>query len=378
MRYVKQLDINGVEARQVACIELHGKPNAATEGAVGVLGMDVDSPKHEMYRCTSVNGSIYIWEALASDGGKAVLVTVDQTHDITSHSSIEIYEFVKAGYIVVAGRMDDPSFQYQYKTASVVNGVCRWVEFFYTAVNEDGVVTTEFLRVNADRTAEISYNEAAGGGSGEGSSLEARVKALEDQLYEPIAITSFATSPAYFEKGSTVNALTLNWKTNKTPIRAVVSTSTPSRVDEIVADDTSLYVDWISASVEKPVNFTLTVTDEKGKTALLAAIVTFYNGVYYGAAAEPTAYDSAFIRGLTKELRANKKPSFTANAGAGQYIYYCLPVSMRTCTFAVGGFTGGFSLVDTIAFTNASGYTENYYIYRSDNANLGNTSVTVS
>lgn len=66
MHYVKHFTINGVDTKQVACIELHGKPNAATEGYVGVLGIDMDSPSHEVYKCTAVNGSIYTWELLAS------------------------------------------------------------------------------------------------------------------------------------------------------------------------------------------------------------------------------------------------------------------------------------------------------------------------
>ena len=66
MHYVKQFDINGVGTKQVACIELHGKPNAAIEGAVGVLGVDVDSPTHDVYKCVAVNGSIYTWELLSS------------------------------------------------------------------------------------------------------------------------------------------------------------------------------------------------------------------------------------------------------------------------------------------------------------------------
>lgn len=71
MYYVKHFDVNGVETRQVACIELHGRPNAATEGAVGVLGIDMNSPTHEMYRCVAVKGSIYTWELLTSGGGGA-------------------------------------------------------------------------------------------------------------------------------------------------------------------------------------------------------------------------------------------------------------------------------------------------------------------
>lgn len=66
MHYVKHFNINNVDTKQVACIELHGKPNAATEGAVGVLGVDVDSPYHEVYKCVAVRGSIYTWELLSS------------------------------------------------------------------------------------------------------------------------------------------------------------------------------------------------------------------------------------------------------------------------------------------------------------------------
>lgn len=66
MHYVKHFNINNVDTKQVACIELHGKPNAATEGALGVLGIDVDSPLHDVYKCVAVNGSIYTWELLSS------------------------------------------------------------------------------------------------------------------------------------------------------------------------------------------------------------------------------------------------------------------------------------------------------------------------
>ena len=66
MHYIKEFNINNVATRQVACIELHGKPNAATEGYVGVLGIDLDSPLHEVYKCIAVNGSIYSWELLSN------------------------------------------------------------------------------------------------------------------------------------------------------------------------------------------------------------------------------------------------------------------------------------------------------------------------
>lgn len=79
MHYVKHFDINGVATKQAACIELHGAPNAATEGYVGVLGLDVDSPTHEVYKCVEVRGSIYTWELLSSGGSGGSGVAIDTT-----------------------------------------------------------------------------------------------------------------------------------------------------------------------------------------------------------------------------------------------------------------------------------------------------------
>jgi hypothetical protein len=66
MHYVKQFKINGVDTRQVACITSQGRPNAATEGCVGVLCIDITSPSYDVYKCVAVNGSIHTWELLSS------------------------------------------------------------------------------------------------------------------------------------------------------------------------------------------------------------------------------------------------------------------------------------------------------------------------
>ena len=46
--------------------------------------------------------------------------------------------------------------------------------------------------------------------------------------------------------------------------------------------------------------------------------------------------------------------------------------------FNVGGFDGGFFKVSTQDYTNPSGHTESYQVWRSDNAGLGQTTVKVS
>lgn len=194
---------------------------------------------------------------------------------------------------------------------------------------------------------------------------------LADLLYKAISVTSFTTSTASAEIGSTVNNITLAWKLNKKPASLTID----GTAQEAVADG-SLSLTGLGLKETK--KWTLKATDERGTVATKETSLSFHNGVYYGVGSAQESYTSAFVRGLTKTLRSTKLASFTANAGAGQYIYYCLPTRMGTCTFTVGGFEGGFDLAGTINFENASGYKENYYIYRSTNAGLGNTTVGVT
>lgn len=208
-----------------------------------------------------------------------------------------------------------------------------------------------------------------------------KFKELEDALYKPIDIMSFTISPSIKEKGSTVTNVTLSWKTNKTPTKLILD-----GVEESVSD-TSKVLTGLSLTMNTNKSYPLIVIDEKDVTDTASVSINFYNGVYYGVATEPTSYDSSFILGLVnpttgegRSLQGSKTKTFTVTANANQYIYYCLPSNgYGTPNFNVGGFDGGFSKVATIKpFKNASGYEEDYDIYRSDNANLGYTTVKVS
>jgi hypothetical protein len=196
---------------------------------------------------------------------------------------------------------------------------------------------------------------------------------VDELLYVPISIDEFKSSVTSAEKGSTVTETTLSWVLNKDP--EAVSLDGVA-LEPLESADYTLRDLAITANKK----FTLSATDGK-KTVTKDASINFYNGVYYGAATVPEAYNSAFMIALGKSgkkvLRGSKLTSFTVTAGAGEYIYYCLPVSMGACSFKVGGFDGGFDLVATLAYTNEYGHTEQYYIYRSANAGLGETNVEV-
>lgn len=193
---------------------------------------------------------------------------------------------------------------------------------------------------------------------------------MADVMYEAIQISSFSNNVGTVEMGSTVNTVALSWETNKTP---TVLTLDGEGIDKNLKNKTIE-----NANIKSNKTYTLKATDERDAEATKTTAITFLNGVYWGVAEDKSSFDSAFILGLTKGLQGSKAKTFTVNAGASQHIYYVIPSRYGVPSFKVGGFEGGFAKVATIAFTNASGYEENYDIYKSDNPGLGNTTVVAA
>lgn len=193
---------------------------------------------------------------------------------------------------------------------------------------------------------------------------------LRDLMYEPVAIKSFTNSVGTVEKGATVTEATLSWALSRTP---------ESLTLDGAALDTSLTGKALAGlSITADKTYTLTATDERGATATATTKITFLNGVYWGTGSADAAMDSAFIRTLTRGLQGSRAKTFAVTADAEEHIYFACPARYGTPTFNVGGFDGGFTKAATMDFTNASGYTESYNVYKSDNAGLGGTTVKVS
>lgn len=183
--------------------------------------------------------------------------------------------------------------------------------------------------------------------------------AIEDLQFVPISVTALTCTPATAEKGSTVNVV-LAWTTNKAPTTLKLNgtdvTGTDKGITGVTADQ----------------SYSLAATDAKGNSSTKSATITFLNQIYYGVAA-----NSGSITTLTKTLSGVKARDITVDAGSGEYIYYAYPKRLGVATFSVGGFAGGFETAETKSLTNASGFTEDYYVYRSGRSNLGNTTVTI-
>ena len=205
-------------------------------------------------------------------------------------------------------------------------------------------------------------------------SIEERVADLE---YKPLTLNSLSVSPSIAEIGSAISSVSLSYAMNKDALRMQLDGST-------ISNTTATGIISLS-NLSLITNKTWTLRAQDSRMAQTSQWVsrnvtlTFTNKVKYGAASIPAVLDDSFINGLQNQtLSTGKVRSFSVTAGQGKYIWYALPSSYGTCSFTVGGFTGGFRLISTQDHTNESGATVQYNIYRSDNPNLGTTLVTVS
>lgn len=104
---------------------------------------------------------------------------------------------------------------------------------------------------------------------------------------------------------------------------------------------------------------------------------SFYNKRFWGVSTVASGYSEADVEVLAgSEVSNSVAKSFTVAPGATEYIIWASPTRLGTVAFSVGGFVGGFQSPETVSITNSAGFTENYYVYRSSNLNLGSTNVT--
>lgn len=185
--------------------------------------------------------------------------------------------------------------------------------------------------------------------------IRARLDALE---YKAIQINSFTAAPALSEMG-TLQTITLSWSLNKQ--------ATSQNINGAPVEGNSKQY----ADVTYDTSYTLNVSD--GQTSASKTVnVSFANRIYYGAAADLTT-----VTELSSVLSNNPARTITVDAGAGQYIIYAIPARLGDVAFYFGGFEGGFEDPEEQNLVNSSGYLETYKVYRSTNANLGETTVDV-
>lgn len=217
------------------------------------------------------------------------------------------------------------------------------------------IIDENFMSLQAD----VDSNKA---------SITAMINKVDD-VNNPLTV-NLSLDKTVAEKGSKVESLTVSWSCSKSP---------NSQTFEGEPIDASLRSYLYTTDLTDSKTFTLTATTIGGTTVTKTVSLNFVNGIYYGASSISGTYDSTLINSLTKVLSENKNKSYTVNSTLNTYIYFCYPKRLGLVnSFSVGGFSGGFDLITTISFNNASNFSEDYYIYRSTNSSLGNTTITIS
>lgn len=232
-------------------------------------------------------------------------------------------------------------------------------------VNDEGnLVLADPSALGAD-AASISYTNASY------SSLDNVKKALDNLLekvyYVDPAIDSFTMTPSTteYEIGSTVDTLTFAWTYNKSIVSQTLTDCT-------LADENVRTATYSSTPISSNKTFTLTASDGT-KTVTASKSISFKNKIYWGSAALPETFTSAFILALTgKKFATNYKGSYDITVGSGEYGFIACPASWNipnSCK--IGGFATDLVDCGSISFTNSSGASSLYKIVRTNISGLG-------
>ena len=198
-------------------------------------------------------------------------------------------------------------------------------------------------------------------------------KILAKIYYEEPKITSFTMTPStdIYEIGTVIpaNTIEFSWAVNKEIKSQALTDCT------VAADDRSA---TYGAELTNTKTFVLTVSDGE-KAATASKKISFLNKGYWGSAAIPDEYNSEFILGLgSSKFVTGKAGIYSMTVVAGEYGFLALPTSFGTVSSVwIGGFEVTVETAATISFTNASGKTSSYNIYKTGRSGLGSIQMEI-
>lgn len=204
--------------------------------------------------------------------------------------------------------------------------------------------------------------------------VEKLAKWYDDEHYIPLAIDNFSMSPSNttYEIGSKQN-IKFSWSFNKLPIEIKFN-----EVAQELSQSGSSTIQ-VTGGSHSTLTFKLYGKYKESETISQLLSIYFRNKYYYGCKPIPTNIDDEFIKSLSSSGSsgwANAKTiSFTPNCISGTYVWYAYPKRFGPASMWAGGFEGGFEEPLVIPVKNSSGYIEDYYIYRSINSGIGNSTI---
>ena len=199
------------------------------------------------------------------------------------------------------------------------------------------------------------------------NSVDIRVEALNRRIDEisgddTIEIRSFTASPDVCEKGATQNVV-LTW---------IVT----GNVSAVKINNTVVSGNTYTATIDNDTQFTLEAFPEHGTSVVKTISVHFANHIFWGVSSS-AAMDEGAVKALDfTELSDDRAREFSVTPN-NQYIYYAYPKRLGASVFYAAGFEGGFTEPATVSIDNHTGFSEDYYVYRTENKISGTTDITV-
>jgi hypothetical protein len=125
---------------------------------------------------------------------------------------------------------------------------------------------------------------------------------------------------------------------------------------------------------------------DSGSLQTSTSDLTYKNYVYYGAYTDSTTWDSTNVKALKRTNiqtdTSGQTGDFTIDdSGAGKVIVLAFPdrlTDLHSTGVLYNGVTMPWIKTHSISVQNTSGFSENYVVYESTNANIGNSTLTTS
>lgn len=251
------------------------------------------------------------------------------------------------------------------------NGVVKEYWFKNGITDNDLILRLDVVITNPIKNQTILFNGTNFVNATPGTSFVFSINTFTSTIGAADSVIEMGTANSTYKAiGATTFSATYN---NGTPSNGLISLSQWSSTLPIVSSTTNSEIIKYPSSVGN-ITFTLSssISSENSNKTLK---YSFYNRVYYGVSTIASGYASSDITSKTSVLSNTKARTITVTAGVDDYIIYAIPSRLGTPTMTVDGFPFAADNVQTLSITNASGFTENYDIWRSTNKNLGTTTI---
>lgn len=203
-------------------------------------------------------------------------------------------------------------------------------------------------------------------------------EAMENMTYIPLSVKSFVNNINLVEINHTYSGnVIFTWEVDgnikSQRIEVKQGEQVIANITDIAIDDRE-YV-YNAAGLTNNTVCTLIITDAQNKETKKSTNIDFTYKIFYGTSNKTGFADKAFATELQGSQLSKTKSigRIEVAAGVDEYIFFCLPASYGVPRFKVGGFDGGFDLVNENITYNLT----KYNVYKSTNANLGSQIVEV-